>query len=170
MYGTFQVTAEVYRLRFERHFAHPVEKVWGALTQPDQLIAWLAEAEVDLTQGGRMQLRWLNSHDYGSYTVARGTVITVNPPRLVEYDTDMHGRLRWELAPAEGGCLLTFTCIASFSWEELARCLAGWHIHLDHLEQALQGNPVDWPRWKADHWVRWTEYHDHYAASVGASS
>lgn len=169
MYGTFQQTPEGYKLRFERHFQHSVEKVWAALTQPEQLVAWLAEAEVDLTQGGRIQLRWLNSHDYGNYTVARGTVTTVDPPRMVEYDTDIHGRLRWELEPEAGGCRLTFTCIARLSGEELARNLAGWHIHLDHLAAALEGRKVDWPRWQADHWARWTEYHDHYAAAVRAN-
>ncbi|MEA2375413.1 MAG: hypothetical protein QOD53_1876 [Thermoleophilaceae bacterium] len=44
--------------------------------------------------------------------------------------------------------------------------LAGWHIHLDHLEQALAGKSVDWPRWDQDHKPRWAEYEEHYSATT----
>ncbi|MEA2587510.1 MAG: hypothetical protein QOH66_437, partial [Actinomycetota bacterium] len=32
--------ADRWTLRFERHLAHPVEKVWRALTEPEQLRSW----------------------------------------------------------------------------------------------------------------------------------
>jgi hypothetical protein len=74
---------------------------------------WLAEAQIDLAVSGRIQLKWLNSHDYGDYIVARGTDTALEPPRLMEYNTDIHGRLRWDLEPEAGGCRLTFTLAAS---------------------------------------------------------
>lgn len=153
-------------LRFERHLQHPAEKVWAALTQPERLVDWLAEAEVEHVQGGRMQLRWLNTDASGNHTVARGTVTQFDPPRLVEYDTDIHGRLRWQLKPEDEGCLLTFTCILPANFEHVAQNLAGWHIHLDHLADALQGQKVNWPRWQEDYWARWSEYHDRYRARL----
>jgi hypothetical protein len=32
-------------LRFERHLAHPIERVWAALTEPGELVGWWGEAE-----------------------------------------------------------------------------------------------------------------------------
>jgi uncharacterized protein YndB with AHSA1/START domain len=160
--GTLRETNGGHELRFERHLKHPVEEVWAALTEPERLVAWLAQAEVELAPGGRVQLTWLNSP-----SVARGTVTAFDPPRLVEYSTDIHGRLRWELQPEGHGCLLTFTCtLADNIKEHLARNLAGWHVHLDHLADALEGHTVDWPRWTEDYMGRWTEYHDRYAAKL----
>ena len=41
--------------------------------------------------------------------------------------------------------------------------LAGWHVHLDFLEEALDGKPVDWPNWPRD---RWAVLNEHYEASM----
>ena len=45
-------TAEVHdggaRLRFERRLRHPIDRVWAALTRPEELEGWLASAEVGL--------------------------------------------------------------------------------------------------------------------------
>jgi uncharacterized protein YndB with AHSA1/START domain len=166
MLGIVKETAGGYELRFERHLQHPVEKVWAALTEPERLVGWLAEAEVDLALGGRIQLRWLNTDEQGNTAVARGTITEIDPPRLLAYDTDIHGRLRWELRPEGDGCLLTFTVTLPGPNPYLTRILAGWHIHLDHLAAALDGEQVDWPRWMADHYPRWKEHHDRYVASL----
>jgi hypothetical protein len=45
--------------------------------------------------------------------------------------------------------------------------LAGWHIHLDHLADALDGRPVDWSSWSEDQRPKWQEIHDRYAARLG---
>lgn len=39
-------------LHFERRYPHPIEKVWDAITQPERLVAWLGEAEIEREQGG----------------------------------------------------------------------------------------------------------------------
>ena len=41
--GTLTKTDDGYALRFERDLAHPVDKVWAALTQPDRMKGWLSE-------------------------------------------------------------------------------------------------------------------------------
>jgi hypothetical protein len=74
----------------------------------------------------------------------------------------VHGRLRWELAARPGGCLLTFTCTIGVPPEHLTKHMAGWHIHLDHLVDALDGRPVDWPRWYAEHFPAWQALHERY--------
>jgi uncharacterized protein YndB with AHSA1/START domain len=165
MEGTVREVDGLHEIRYERRLNHPIEKVWAAITQPAGLIGWLAEAEVELALGGRVQLRWLNTKEPGDSIVARGTVTAFDPPHLVEYDTDIHGRLRWELKAQGEGCLLIFTCTIALSPEQLLSHTAGWHIHLDHLAEALNGQPVDWPRWWTDHYPRWQAIHDRYAAA-----
>jgi uncharacterized protein YndB with AHSA1/START domain len=152
-------------IRFERRLAHPVERVWRALTEPDELAAWLALTELDLEVGGRVVLTWQNTDEEGNTAVARGTVSALDPPRLLEFDTDIHGRLRWELEPDGDGTALSFSAEVDLPDEYESEVIAGWHIHLDHLEDALEGQPVDWSRWDDDHRPTWQEHHDRYAAS-----
>jgi uncharacterized protein YndB with AHSA1/START domain len=150
--GTVETIDGRYVLRYERRLAHPVARVWAALTEPAQLEAWLARAEIDLVTGGRVVLRWLNTDTEGNYAVACGTITRLEPPQLLEIDTDIHGLLRWHLRPDGDGCVLTFTSTVALAADWLPLVLAGWHAHLDFLTDALDGHAVDWRNWPRDHW------------------
>ena len=108
--GTLEHRDGTYILRYERHLRHPLDRVWAALTEPEQIGAWLAEADLDLVAGGAVELRWLNAEDDGDRyaAVARGHVTALDPPHLLELDTDVHGVLRWELREEADGTGLTF--------------------------------------------------------------
>jgi uncharacterized protein YndB with AHSA1/START domain len=182
--GTVEDTDGRKTLCFERRFAHPVEKVWSALTEPEQLAGWLAAAdELELAVGGRVVLRWLNTESrqewerYGvilpddfdpeAEEVVSGTFTAVDPPRLLEMDTDAFGVLRWELRDTGSGCTLTFTNTLpeDFADEMAPQTLAGWHSHLDMLADALDGRPiVDWSRVSLDEWA---EIRDRYVEALG---
>jgi uncharacterized protein YndB with AHSA1/START domain len=151
-------------LRFVRRYAHPVERVWRALTDPDELVGWLAEAEVDLA-GGRIVLRWLNSDDQGNQAVMDAKITALDPPRLLEYTGDPHGRLRWELEPDGDGTVLTFTAAGTVPPDQAALALAGWHWHLDALAGRLDGAWVDWPNWPRH---EWDALYERYAARLDA--
>ena len=57
--GTMERRGDRRVIRFERRLAHPVERVWRALTDPNEIAAWLAVAEpLELEQGGRVVLTW----------------------------------------------------------------------------------------------------------------
>jgi uncharacterized protein YndB with AHSA1/START domain len=163
--GTLERHGDTQVIRFERRLDHPVERVWRALTEPGEIAAWLALAELDLTEGGRAVLTWQNTDTEGNTAVARGTVSALDPPRLFELDTDIHGRLRWELEPDGDGTLLTFTVEAQLPDEYELQVLAGWHIHLDHLEHVLDGGTIDWPNWGSDHMPEWERIRASYEAS-----
>jgi uncharacterized protein YndB with AHSA1/START domain len=167
--GTLERRGDRQLIRFQRRLDHSVERVWRALTEPDEIAAWLALAELDLTEGGRVVLTWQNTDPDGNTAVARGTVSALDPPRVLEFDTDIHGRLRWELQPAGDGTLLTFTADAQLPEEYELEVLAGWHIHLDHLEHVLEGGTIDWPNWSRDHMPAWERIRAGYEAS-GASA
>ena len=131
MHGTFQTINDHPAVRFERRLSHPIDAVWRAVTEPEQLAAWFpARVTVDLTPGGRMRFE----AGEGS---ADGEVLELDPPRRFAF-TWGGERLRIELEEAGDGCVLRFTHVLS-SPEQAARDAAGWHVCLDRLETALGG-------------------------------
>jgi uncharacterized protein YndB with AHSA1/START domain len=151
-----------HQIRFERRLNHPIDRVWAAITQPDEIEAWLARAELEPREGGSVRLEWLNTGD--QEVVARGTVTAIDPPRLLVLDTDAQGALRWELAPAGDATDLTLTVVLAMPDEHVIENVSGWHVHLDFLTDWLDdGTRVDWPDWPRD---RWDTIREGYAASM----
>jgi uncharacterized protein YndB with AHSA1/START domain len=155
-----------WELRFERTLAAPLESVWEAITEPDQLVGWWAEAELDLRCDGKVVLRWLNTDAEGNQAVLHGRITDLRAPRDLELEGDIHGVLRFELCPDGDHTPLVFTSTMDAPEDALPMVLAGWHIHFDHLEALLAGEPVDWERWDEQHRPRWEELRGHYAASL----
>ena len=55
MYGTYETIDGKPAVRFERRYPHPVDRVWHAVTEPEQLAHWFpTTVEVDLREGGDM--------------------------------------------------------------------------------------------------------------------
>lgn len=152
--GSVTETERGMQARWERRIAHARGEVWAALTEPARLREWLADADIDLREGGSIELRWLNSE-----AVMSGRITRLEHGRLLEYEGEPHGLLRWELSDdGDGGTLLVFTNrIPGPSYPEIA--LAGWHVHLDMFDDALDGRPTDWANWPLD---RWKELHVAY--------
>ena len=123
-------------LRFERHLAHPPERVWRAVVEPEENRHWYpARAEYDLRPGGSARFVW-----EGENETTHGVVQEVEAPRVLAFDEDGHV-VRIELAPAaDGGTALVFT--HAFAGRDHAhRQAAGWQQTLDALEQRLAGDP-----------------------------
>ncbi|HEX8510509.1 MAG TPA: SRPBCC domain-containing protein [Propionibacteriaceae bacterium] len=124
-------------LRFVRRYPHPVERVWSALTDSDQLRHWMpcdivgrrcAGAEITLPfwpdQVAKHQL------EQTSYP---GRIEVWDPPEVFEW---LWGgdRLRFELEPAENGTTLTFTTwLENHDLREAAGVAGGYHLCLDQL-------------------------------------
>ena len=123
--------------------------MWAALTDENVLPEWLAAARIDLAVDGEVMLQWLIADGEDDESVVRGVVTALDPPWLLEYLTDVHGLLRWELRADADGTALTFVNHSPMSSDHLLHTLAGWHTHLDHLEDALAGHPVDWSSWSS---------------------
>ncbi|MDY7085358.1 MAG: SRPBCC domain-containing protein [Actinomycetota bacterium] len=99
--------------RIERtlEIAHPVDKVWAALTTAEGLGTWFGHrAEVDLRVGGEAKLAW-DSGDTATLTIER-----VEPTTVFGYTWPIHGLpdgdprrtyVEFTLAPSAGGTTLT---------------------------------------------------------------
>src|SRR2546421_12905677 len=63
----------------------PVEVVWRAVTEPDQISRWFTDAAViDVREGGEGKLTW-NDRATTKPTIARISVVTVAPPRTFSF-------------------------------------------------------------------------------------
>jgi uncharacterized protein YndB with AHSA1/START domain len=153
-----------YVISFERRLAHPVDRVWAALTRPDELAGWWGDADVELTEGGRFALRWLNTDDEGNSAAMEATIVKLQPERLLVLDGDIHGRLRWELTPDGDGTVLSFRSTVELDPEFETKVPAGWHFHLDALQRHLEGGSTDLVELPG-----WEPIHELYVARDGGS-
>ncbi|MEO1055440.1 MAG: SRPBCC domain-containing protein [Actinomycetota bacterium] len=136
-------------IRFERVLAHPIDRVWQSITEPDQMEMWLAvRARVDLRVGGHFDL-WLGASD-SEAPVSSGTITTLDAPRRIDVAFTDGSTLSWQLHAEADATRLVF--IDTRPPDERARnsVLAGWHIRVDHLPRALDGTALDWPALDAD--------------------
>jgi uncharacterized protein YndB with AHSA1/START domain len=168
--GTLEVRDDdTYVLRFERRLAHPPEKVWRALTEPEQLRKWFpTDIEGERRLGAKLrfvfredaptaaELPELLEHDPVDLD---GEFTEFDPPLLLAY-TWGEESLRWELDPTEEGCRLVFThtfdersgiphpggprkkaARTASGWEI---CLAGLAAILDDASTGGDGAEPDW--------------------------
>jgi uncharacterized protein YndB with AHSA1/START domain len=138
-YATFQKPDDKPTLYFERRVAHPVEAVWNAITESDELAQWFPCAvELELRVGGMITFTFAQELPGGSTTL-QGRVTDLDPPRLFAFHWG-EDHLRFELERVDGGagCLLRFTVLLDAE-DKAARDAAGWHVCLDDLERQLDG-------------------------------
>jgi len=125
-------TGDKWTLILVRELRHSPEKVWQALTDPDQLREW-APFVVDGNLGrvgNTVKLTWV-----GNPIPIETTITRADAPNVLEY-----GDIRWELDPLGSGTRLTL-------WHSIDRRFvawgaAGWHISFDVLDRLLAGNPI----------------------------
>jgi uncharacterized protein YndB with AHSA1/START domain len=80
------------------------DEVWAALTEPDELVGWFANAvELDLRPGGEATFRWRNG------VSRRATVTEVEPGERLSFEWDDEGEVEFTLADDEDGTRLTVT-------------------------------------------------------------
>ncbi len=112
-------------LRLERRYDHSVERIWRALTDPDELAHWFPDGE-DLQVARSIPHSLLEGRWYGDL-------------------------LRVELQPERNGCRLVFTH-AFTDRDTAARTAAGWDRCFARLDALLAGVPLaeaeslrEWP-------------------------
>lgn len=116
-------------LRFTRRLAHPVERVWRAVTSYDELAVWFV-APVEFTEAGQ-QFEAMEE---------RGEVLRYEPPRVLECEWGGE-RFSFDLQPDGDGTLLTFVHVFG-DRDHGADYASGWHFHLDRLQAHVDGEPV----------------------------
>jgi len=142
-YGAYDTIENRPALSFERRLSHPVDAVWRAITESEELEHWFpSRVEVGaLKPGAEMTFTFEEMPLEDMPTTITGRVTEFDPPRLFAFFWgDDH--LRFELEPVTGagdGCVLRLTVLLD-SRDKAARDGAGWHVCLDRLDQLLAGD------------------------------
>jgi uncharacterized protein YndB with AHSA1/START domain len=127
-------------VRFERVYSHPVEHVWSAVTEPDELVKWFPSAmSIEPRAGGTVEFS-------GDPNIAdsRGTVLAWDPPRRFAFSwgtDEVHLDLE---AAGPASCRLTLTNVLA-DRDAAARNASGWTICLGELANVVDGYPSDGP-------------------------
>ena len=136
-----------WELRFVRPLAHPAEKVWRAITEPEGLAAWFP-FDIEGERAAGAPLRFVFRE--GEAEEFTGSMVAFEPPAVMELRWEGDETLRLEVAPRGSGCVLTL--INRFDEiGKAARDAAGWHACLDGLESWLAGVPAPSDRWQEVH-------------------
>ena len=145
--GTLVTSGGLALIAFERRLAHPVDAVWAALTESDQLAAWLGRGTLEPREGGQVSIR-TGPEPPERQRMISGQVLAWDPPRVLEHEWIQPGLdisvVRYELEADAGGTILRLTHRRSVA-PGATGGRAGWHAYLDRLAAHLDGLPV--PSW-----------------------
>jgi uncharacterized protein YndB with AHSA1/START domain len=153
-------------LVFIRDFPHPPEKVWRALTDPDEIKQWAPyDASRDLGSTGDATLTMID----GETAMDMPAVITrAESPTLLEFTWDQD-LLRWELERTGSGTRLTLRhTLSNHDW--VPKVAAGWHVCFDVADLLIAGRPVGPIRGQEATNYGWEGLRDGYGAKLGIAS
>lgn len=140
--GVVTTAGDARQLVFHRRYRQSVDKVWAALTTPERLADWFAEAQVDLRVGGTIKLGWNGVHKTDV------TITVCDAPRALAWRWTIGERdtlVRFDLEPDGDGCALTLTHSGlSLDGARDGGVRAGWHAHLEALPDAMEGRATSW--------------------------
>jgi uncharacterized protein YndB with AHSA1/START domain len=142
-----------YTIRFERELNGSLEKVWSYLTESDKRGKWLATGEMELFEGGKVDLYFFHQDlspvagpppekykDMASGHHFTGKILKIDPPYLLSFTWEDHSEVTFELEKTGNTVLLVLTHRKLSGNKEIRLSMAGgWHTHLDILIASLQG-------------------------------
>ncbi|GAA1987622.1 SRPBCC family protein [Amycolatopsis minnesotensis] len=144
-------------VRFQRTYAHPVDRLWAAITRTEDLAHWFpSKVALEGEVGGTVSF----SHD-PNVDDDHGTVLAYDPPHRLAF-TWGGDELHFELAPAAGGCTLTLINVLE-ARDTAARNAAGWAVCLAELGKYVADGSADGPH--SDSAEPWRPLYEAYVAA-----
>jgi len=137
-------------MRLERLLPGPIERVWSFLTDSEKRARWLAAGDMELRDGGTLELRFDHNRISHEPTPAKykdmpmsftGTVLRCEPPRLLQFTwmevNGEHSDVTWELAERGDEVLFTITHRKLPDHPTLLSVSGGWDVHVGILRDVL---------------------------------
>ena len=144
--GNVKIEGESATLVFERLLPHPVERVWKAITSPNELSKWHMKAEIEGKVGGKVEF----SSEAGRVS---GGILSWDPPHVFEHEWIVsrpefpkaeYGIIRWELLSRGDHTFLKLTH-RNLPPQTAHYFAPGAHALADRLEAYLDKTPLpDW--------------------------
>jgi uncharacterized protein YndB with AHSA1/START domain len=145
-------------VRFERSYPYPIERVWAAVTRPEELAQWFpSTVSMDPREGG--EIRFSGDPNVDGST---GTVLAFDPPQRLAFTwggDELHFALA---ATGDAGCSLTLINVLD-ARDAAARNAAGWSVCLAQLTTLLTSGASAGPH-SGDAAGSWRSYYDAYLA------
>jgi uncharacterized protein YndB with AHSA1/START domain len=137
--GTYLEIDDRPAVRFERIYEQPVERVWEAISEPEQMSQWFPSPNVehDARAGGSITL----SGDPYAPDAKTSRVLVWDPPLRFAFEWG-DDQLHFTLAEVEAGTRLELVNYLATSGAA-SRNAAGWEMCLEHLDRTVAGT------WKA---------------------
>lgn len=155
---------DCHTIEFVRTYPYPIERVWRALTEPEEFGAWFIPGTIEMRVGGRYVFGGDDPH-------ITGTVEALDPPRLIRFSGDgrprsgrpdgwAKGWFQYELAVVKAGTRMVFTQHFPHDLHSVEEpsdpggdlparpapwhtgWLAGWHGFFDGLDAFLRGTAM----------------------------
>lgn len=144
-------------VRFVRIYPHPIERLWLAITDPQELSGWFpSQVSIELRVGGTVTFSG-DPHIEDS----TGTVLACEPPRRLAFTWGGDG-LHFQLESLNSGnCRLTLLNLLG-ERDAAARNAAGWSVCLGEFDKHIAGEPADGPH--SDSAQAWQPYYEAYRA------
>ena len=137
--GTATLSDGTWTLRYERHLAHPAEKVWRGITESEHLRAWFPADIVGERRAGADVAMPFWPDIAERFEVAEpdthGHIEVWDPPSRFELLWEGE-RLRFDLEPAGGGTTLRLAVVVQDP-DIATDAAAGYHVCLDRLQELL---------------------------------
>ncbi|HSF55142.1 MAG TPA: SRPBCC family protein [Algoriphagus sp.] len=150
-----------FKVVFERILNHPIEKVWDAITNPEQLKYWFTDIEFEPTPGSKIIFKFRDK----DHTESFGEVVSLDPPNRFVWTWE--GELAvWELVSRD-----EFSTKLTFSYSKISRDYAvnvstGFHDLLDLLVLRLEGSEEMYPFGAEENVPSSVSLKVHYATQV----
>lgn len=134
-------------VRFVRRYPHPIDRVWGAVSEPAQLVRWFpSSVALDPRAGGEIRF---DDDPHMEATV--GTVLAYEPPHRLAF-TWGGDELHLTLRELDGGAT-EFTLVNVLEAEDTAaRNGAGWDVCIAVLGAVLAGEETSGPHGDPEAW------------------
>jgi uncharacterized protein YndB with AHSA1/START domain len=91
-----------FTIEYVRIYAHPIERLWRAITDPKEFRVWFIAGRLEAKPGGTF---WFGDDGF------TGTVSQVSPPRFIRFDQmygGAPGYFQYELSEVAGGTRMRF--------------------------------------------------------------
>jgi uncharacterized protein YndB with AHSA1/START domain len=156
-----------YEFVFRRLVDLPALIVWDAVSDPDMVSGWLAEATIEQEEGGDFWFEWMTVPDRSLASAAGGLVTRFEEGRVIEFtflhEGEVTARFHLRLQEMAGGprdrqteLVVTVSGVLPAGIANVLK--ASWRLHLDLLQDLVHGRPVDWATCEAEHGATWRRY------------
>jgi uncharacterized protein YndB with AHSA1/START domain len=130
------------RVEVNRVVRAPIQRVWRAITDPDEVRRWWATGDIEAREGGRVHLE--GDGDCGPDAIPLdGRIKVCLAPHVFEFTWNeaydpAEGLVRFDLVEVDDATTLV-TVVNLVPVRDVVEAAVGWHVLMDRLRECASG-------------------------------